>query len=369
MAMEKNKPSNKKPGRKLEKISKNDVTRPVLVENSERRFRGKTWHAIAVLILILTFFMFKVADYYPRKISLAHRPDFFGTTFSTKFCEELELDWKEVYSAILDDLKVKYIRIPVYWDEIEKTEGVYDFSNYDYLLNEGEKRGVKFILTTGRRVPRWPECHSPAWLNRKDIDAVKVDTLKMLKTVINRYKDRPSIEYWQVENEAFLGTFGVCPPLDEGFLQQEVDLVRSLDKRKIIITGSGELGFWRKEAKLGDIFGSTLYRVVYNSQFGFVKYPLPTAYYKMKAKLAGLTPDRVMVLELQAEPWVPKGKMIYLTEDGVSRSLSVDQFKANLQYAINLNFGRTYTWGTEWWYWQKKFGNPEYWRIAEEVFN
>jgi len=145
-------------------------------------------------------------------------------------------------------------------------------------------------------------------------------------------------------------------------------LVHSLDSRQIIITGSGELSSWRQEAKIGDIFGTTMYRVVYNNWFGFIRYPIPSIFYKIKASLAGLKPEQLMVLELQAEPWVPEGKMIYLNEKKLNKSMSVSQFRANLQYAINLNFKQTYVWGVEWWYWQKKYGNPEYWRIAENLF-
>lgn len=64
-----------------------------------------------------------------------------------------------------------------------------------------------------------------------------------------------------------------------------------------------------------------------------------------------------------------KGKMNYLTQKEIDRSMSVDQFKANLQYAINVNFKQTYVWGVEWWYWQKLYGNPEYWNIAKTLFN
>lgn len=330
--------------------------------------RRKIGLASLVIIVALAFYFLKLANYYPANIDLKHRPDFFGVTFSTKFCDELELDWKETYAAVLDDLKVKYIRIPVYWDDIEQKEGVYDFSKYDYLLQEGTKRGVKFIVTVGRRVPRWPECHNPAWLNHRDDVSVQVSTLETIRTIVERYRAYDSVEYWQVENEPFLDTFGVCPTLNPDFLKQEFDLVRSIDKRQVIITGSGELGSWNRQAKIGDIFGSTLYRVVYNSWFGFIKYPLPTLYYKIKARMAGLSPDRLMVMELQAEPWVPQGKMIYQSEEEVDKTMGIDQFRANLQYAINLNFQRTYIWGVEWWYFQKKYGNPEYWRIAEELF-
>lgn len=330
--------------------------------------RRKIWVASLIIVAAILFYVFKIADYYPRNMDLKHRPGFFGVTFSTKFCDELQLDWKETYQAVLDDLKVKYVRIPIYWDEIEQTEGVYDFSKYDYLLQEGAKRGVKFIVSIGRRVPRWPECHNPAWVNQMDDVSARAATLKTVRVIVERYRSYDSVEYWQIENEPFLGSFGVCPELDENFLKQEFDMVRSLDKRQTIITGSGELGSWNEQAKIGDIFGSTLYRIVYNSWFGFVKYPLPTSFYQLKAKLAGLSPERLMVLELQTEPWVPKGRMIYQTEEEINDTMSVDQFKANLQYAINLDFQRTYIWGVEWWYFQKKFGNPEYWRIAEGLF-
>jgi len=76
----------------------------------------------------------------------------------------------------------------------------------------------------------------------------------------------------------------------------------------------------------------------------------------------------MMVIELQTEPWVAKGNMVYLTEKEINKSMSVEQFKANLQYSINLDYNKTYLWGVEWWYWQKKYGNPEYWKIAELIF-
>ncbi len=324
---------------------------------------------IVIIAVALVIYLLKFATYYPSPRDLVSKKGFFGVTFSTKFSEELELDWQEVYTAILDELGVKQIRIPVYWDEIERVEGEYDFQDYDYLLNEGEKRGARFIITVGRRQPRWPECHSPAWLNLKDPSEIGGLTLKMVEAVVERYRDRASIEYWQVENEPYFGAFGVCPPLDEDLLLREVELVRSLDSRPMIITGSGEMSSWRREGKIGDIFGTTLYRVVYNSWFGYVKYPFSVGWYRLKAKLAGLEPERLMILELQAEPWVPQGKMIYLTESQVNRSMSVEQFKANLQYAINLDWQRSYAWGVEWWYWQKKYGNPEYWQIAARLFD
>lgn len=342
--------------------------------NKFKIFKKKHFKKIIIIklviffIVLLFFIFFKWLNYFPKNIDLNHNKDYFGITFSTKYCEELSLDYKEVYEEILTDLKVKNIRIPIYWDQIEKNENIFDYEIYDYLINEGEKYNVKFIISIGRRVPRWPECHSPHWLLTKSDEEVGLKTLKMIEDVVLRYKDRDSVEYWQIENEAFLSTFGVCPSLNEELLKDEFNLVEKLDDRKKIITSSGELKFWNNEAKIGDIFGTTVYRIVHNSWLGFVKYPFPEYFYKLKAKLAGINLDNMMVMELQTEPWVVNGSISQLSEEEINKSLSIDQFKANLQYSINMDLNRVYTWGVEWWYFEKKFGNPEYWEIARDLF-
>jgi hypothetical protein len=323
----------------------------------------------AGLLIILFLLSVKVFNNYPTDINLKHESGEFGATFSKKFCEELGLNWQEVYAAVLDDLKIRDLRLPAYWDEIEHVEGVYDFSDLDYMVKEAGSREARIIITLGRRQPRWPECHSPAWNNKKTPEESEASILRIIEATVNRYKDNNHIVYWQIENEAFLDTFGVCPPLNRSFLESEIALVRSLDDRKIMITASGELSSWKNEGQLGDIFGTTMYRVVYDKMFGFVRYPIPASFYRLKANLANIDYDRAVIIELQTEPWVAKGKMNYLTQAEVDRSMSIEQFKANLQYAINVDFKQTYVWGVEWWYFQKLYGNPEYWNIAKILFD
>jgi len=321
-----------------------------------------------ILPIILIVWFFKLANNYPRKIDLKYRPDYFGVTFSKKTAAVLNLDWRELYLAILDDLQVKQIRLPIYWDEIEKADGQYDFSDYDYLLTEGAKRNVKFIASIGWRLPRWPECHTPTWLKGSETEKIKNETLKMLEVTVNHYKDQTAIVYWQVENEPLLNVFGECPPADENFLRKETALVRSLDSRPIIISSSGELGSWKKEAQLADIFGATLYRVVWGKYTGYIRYPMPSWYYRLKAILAGVKPGRRFILELQAEPWAPTGLFSDLTPAQINKSFDLQQFKANTQYAINVNFDKAYLWGVEWWYSELKQGHGEYWALAKTLF-
>ena len=114
----------------------------------------KFWFILLIIFLIWTF---KIDKHYPSNINLSAKEDFWGVTYSPKFATELGLNWEETYSAIIDDLQVKNIRIPIYWDQIEANDGEYDFSKYDYIFDEGEQRGIRFIANIGWRLPRWPE--------------------------------------------------------------------------------------------------------------------------------------------------------------------------------------------------------------------
>jgi len=329
---------------------------------------GKYWPWLILASLVLLIYFFKFANNFPLRRDLKHKPNFFGVTFSTKFSNEIGLDWREVYLAILDDLKVREIRLPIYWDQIEKERGVYDFSDYDYIISEGAKRGVKFIANIGWRLPRWPECHAPDWASKKSLADTQSAALKMLEKVVDHYKNNEAITIWQLENEPFFDAFGVCPPSDENFFEQELALLKSKDSRPVMVSATGELSLWNKEAKYADIFGSTVYRVVWGKQTGYIRYPIPAWFYRFKAFLNGIKPENRYIVELQAEPWVPNGNMIYLPEKEARKSFNLEQFKANLQYAINIDFQKSYLWGVEWWYYQYKNGDKSYWELARTIF-
>ncbi len=325
------------------------------------------WLVLIVVSLSLILFM-KIFHNPQDNIKIASNPEFFGVTFSKKYATEIGLNWRELYFAILDDLKVKHVRLPIYWDEIEKEKGVFDYSDYDFMISEGAKRNVHFVINIGWRLPRWPECHAPGWTNKEDITEIQARTLVMLEKTVKRYQDNPAILYWQVENEPFLDTFGICPPSDEAFFAKEVALVKSLDKRPVIVSGPGELNMWRQEAKYGDIFGTTMYRVVWNKVIGYMRYPIPAWFYPLKAWFVGIPADKRIIAELQAEPWVPQGKIIYLSPGEAQYSFSLDQFKSNLQYALDTKFKKAYLWGVEWWYWQYKHGDKSFWDLARTLF-
>jgi len=323
---------------------------------------------LIIFIFIFLFYFLKNAKYYPKNFNLKASKDHFGVTYSDKFARELGLDSLKVHREIVNDLQVKYIRLPIYWDEVEKKEGEYDFSKYDKLVKEGEKNNVNYILSVGYRLPRWPECHFPKWLDVDDDKVLELKLLQYLKHSVDHFKKYDNVIYWQVENEPYLNSFGICPNYNENLLKKEVSLVRDLDDRQIIISASGELGGWEKENKLGDIFATTLYRVVYNPLVGYFRYPLPAWYYKVKARSNGVDVNNSLLIELQAEPWIKSGTLADIRPNEYNKSFDVRQFKANIDYSIKTNFKQVYFWGVEWWYLQKTIGNDDYWDLAKKVF-
>lgn len=290
----------------------------------------------------------------------------FGTTFSAIYARELGLDYKQAYLAILDDLGVKKMRLPVYWSEIESRAGEFDWTSLDFLVREAEKRDVELTLVVGRKVPRWPECYVPDWAEGLTGLAAEAALLNMERAVVERYRNSPVLARWQVENELFL-PFGVCPAPSPELLDKEITLVRSLDNRPIILTVSGELDPWWPAARASDILGISTYRVSWTPIIGLFPYPLQPLVYRLRAlPIQLLLGKQIIVMELQAEPWFVKP---IKEMDGEERALAFTSrdLLNNVEFAARAGFSEIYLWGAEWWYAEKTARRPELWEIAKEI--
>lgn len=295
----------------------------------------------------------------------------FGVTYSLTYIDDLELDYKEVYDAILDDLRVEYIRLPIYWNITEPELGNYNFEEYDYLIRKAEEKGVYLTAVVGRRQPRWPECHSPIWAQRFSESTQQRTILRNIETIVKRYKDSPAIIAWQVDNEPMFRIFGVCPEPDYNFLVEEVELVRSLDpSRPIQITDSGELSTWLETSYLADQLGISMYRITWNRHFGYWYYPLGPNFYIRHAQAVAPLVDRVIISELQAEPWFPDRPVAEVPLSEQYKSMNTEIFKNNIHFARRTQFDEAYLWGVEWWYWLKKQHNETaMWDSARALFS
>ena len=266
------------------------------------------------------------------------------------------------------------MRLPAYWDVLQADESNDDYSGVDFMLTEAGRRQAKVILVLGARQPRWPECHIPDWAKKLNIKDRQEKTLQFITKVVERYKNNPAVWAWQVENEPLLSSFGEgCDPPDQDFLKTEVELVRKLNNKPIIITASGELESWMIPMKLSDIFGTTLYRKVHDPLFGYVTYPLPPYFYNLKSTIVrailAKNNQKTIITELQVEPWSPTNNLVGTPIQKQVLLFPLDQFKDNVNFAQKTGFDEIYLWGVEWWYWMAKQGHPEYLDYAKTLFN
>lgn len=327
----------------------------------------KTKIKIWILILLLPGASLYVLSRRPLSAKISY-----GVSFSKFHADELKLDWKETFQALLDDLKVRHFRFSAHWPNTEPAEGKYNFTELDYQVSQAEKRGADFILAVGRRLPGWPECHEPEWASSLPKKEKEERILNYLTAVVKRYRHSPALRYWQVENEPFLAFFSRshCGSLDKEFLQSEIDLARELDPdHPVLMTDSGEFGNWFQAYRRGDVFGTSLYLYIWNRHLGPFRYPITPAFFRIKRSLVemwlGAKPS--LLIELSAEPWllqpIVTAPLVTLQE-----RMGVDKFNEVISFAKESGFDEQYLWGAEWWYWMKKLGFPEHWERARELF-
>ena len=328
----------------------------------------RRWQKILLAFAIIFAIIFVLQQNAGRSKNIEY-----GVTFSQPYARNLGLDWKRVYDDMLEDLGVKLIRIPIYWNELEKEQGKYDFSDMDYMLAKAKAENSKIILAIGKRLPRWPECHVPEWAGKLPQDSQNNAQLSYMEAVVRRYALDQTVVVWQVENEPFLSSFGPCPNLDVDFFNREIAFVKQLDpSRPILITDSGELSSWLRAGSRGDQFGSTYYRYVYSDVLKryWTNFYFPAWFYRLKAGVIRLFNHQkpVMIAELEAEPWTTAG-IINTPIEEQFKTMSLEKFNIITSLSAKTGFSPQILWGVEWWYWMRGQGHMEFWESVKSLIN
>jgi len=329
----------------------------------------KVWKKIILSLGVIMLFVWLVTLKAGPKAKVVD----YGATFSVPYAQGLGIDWKDAYKEAIIDLQIKKMRIPVYWDEVENNRDTYNWDDFDYMLNLAKDNNVQVVFAIGKRLPRWPECHVPGWAEKLSSVDEQNAQLSYMETVVRKYGSNASIIAWQVENEAFLGSFGPCPKLDTAFFDKEINLVKTLDpSRPILTTDSGELNWWIKASSRGDEFGTTYYRYVYSDVLKryWTNFYFPSWFYLFKGGIVRiLHPGKpVYIAELEAEPWTTAG-IPNTPIDQQFQTMSLDKFNTITRLAAETGYSPQYLWGVEWWYWMKQHGHPEFWERAKQLIH
>ena len=300
----------------------------------------------------------------------------YGVSFSVKYAQELGVDWKANFTALLDDMKIRNYRLMSYWDMVEPEQGKFNFVELDWQMNEAAKRGARVSLAVGMRQPRWPECHKPIWVGQMGRAERDNAIIAFNTAVVQRYKNHPALDSYQLENEAVNSWFGECTPedIDQKRLVREFDAIKRIDQEHPVYMSLSDQHGLPLNEPVPDKYGYSVYRIVWNDKTGpfkfYVTYPTPVWYHRLRALWIKTFKDRdVFIHELQIEPWGPVAT-VQLSLEEQNRSMGEKQIKQNVSFARKIGKPDIYTWGGEWWYWRKtKLNDPTLWETVRSELN
>jgi hypothetical protein len=337
--------------------------------------KHRFWQRLAIGLIAFIFLivagMFGLAQWYINKHK--SEPLTIGATFIPNYARYYDLNPKETFSAIVNDLGIKRLRLVSYWSEIEKNEGTYDWEELDWQMRAAEAAGVKVSLAIGLRQPRWPECHMPTWAERMSKHDWQPKLMSFIEDVVQRYKSSPALDSWQLENEYFLTVFGICPDHSRDRLIEEFNLVKRLDPNHTLVVSMSNNAIGTPiGAPTPDSWAISVYKRVWDKTITqrYFEYPIPAWYYAFRAGWTELTRGRpVFVHELQAEAWTPEEfggtKETPLIEQ--DKSMNPERLRDRIEYGRSTGMRTIDLWGAEWWYWRKvKHNDPGLWDTARE---
>ena len=325
-----------------------------------------------MLVILLMGSMYGIAQWYIH--SEYSQPLEMGVSFIPDYAASLGVDPQATMDALLD-IGVKHFRLVSYWSDAEPAPSQYDFSQLDWQFKKSEAAHAKIILSVGLRQPRWPECHAPSWVNINAPDSQWQPQLETyMQKVIERYRHSPSLQSYQLENEYFLGGFGICTNFDRQRLVNEYNLVKRLDPQHPVVVGrsNNALGLPVGQPQ-PDEFSISVYKRVWDAgvTHRYLEYPQPAWFYGFIAGTQKIFNHRdMMVAELQAEAWPPNGQSIQQTSlSEQNKSLNAQRLQARFGYGKATGMRQIYLWGAEYWYYrQQALHDPSLWQVAHQEF-
>jgi len=298
----------------------------------------------------------------------------FGFTFSIKHANYLKQNCTQTLKNILDSYQWDSIRLAFYWDVIMPTPTDWELSAYQEILDLVKKYDIKIVPTIGYRSPRWPERHFPRWVPNLSQTEFQENLLSYSKKLTLALKDNDQIEAWQIENEPFENTWG-----QDGFdireiYQKEINLVKNLDKRPIIVS----YGYkpWQKTFYSPD-FPEDIVGLDFYSKLGIkikhipvymdlYQYPFQTLRFKKDIDFIKSKDKQAWVMEIQAEPWDYKFIDLKNKKD-IERTISPNCFMKNIQTIKKADIDKAFVWGVESWELLDKDYRKEFYRVLKEM--
>jgi hypothetical protein len=158
-------------------------------------------------------------------------------------------------------------------------------------------------------------------------------------------------------------------------LVSEFNMIKYEDpKHPVLISRSNNWVGIPLGAPTPDRFSVSVYKRVWDATLTkrYFEYPQPAWTYATLAGAEEIVSGRDMVIhELQAEPWPPRGQEIKdTTIDEQFKSMNPERLRDRIEFGKATGMRSLDLWGAEWWYWLKvKDGDPSVWNVVKDAVN
>lgn len=307
--------------------------------------------------------------------------------------------WQDSLEQILE-LGLSPIRLAVQWDQVEKAQGQFDFTEIDEALAICAKHRAKVILCVGAKTPRWPEVHLPDFC-KSAATAIPGDELdtsdsgigiwlgQYIETTVKRYANNPTVEAFQIENEPLEAFGDPKRSIPLASLSNESRaahrIVESTIQSIAVTMGAGltgTLGQMKTEYQqildhlmggliASDWVGLDLYQKGYGRLYGITgsftagaDEWLQAQEFVRRIKAAGKQP---FVAELQAEPWEADSDRLDYKNPTGNRSFAPADCLTVFDRASKIGVDTILLWGLEFQVACSKQGNQAWLNATRQI--
>lgn len=319
-----------------------------------------------------------------------------GVSYSQRRAASLGLDYQAGFRQVLG-MHFKVVRLAVYWDDVDAN----GYGSTDWLVAQAAAAGQPVVLTVGMKSLGWPEFFIPDRYQPRVADGSDVaqdpdlsaGALAFVANTVQRYREYPNVVRWQVENEPFNRAGPHRWWIGRQLLAQEVDIVRSLDRRPVILNVFGHFDMTldqlssRSGLTLGGLLGfdadsaerDSLGLLVSGDTIGFDLYTRIGYKVLGREAVAQASPDWDVYLARWRQTAAGQGKSTWVTEMQAEPWEADPSERANPKTFAAGDLQRMFAdlketgqptvllWGAEYWLWRLENGDPTWLEAARQI--
>lgn len=304
-----------------------------------------------------------------------------GLNFSPQRATRLGLDPHDVFTAILQQIQARNLRLSLYWDELAPQPGQFDFYEIRWYLDRAQECGCGVLLTVGMTAQARPWLYPPYWLRDAALPSpdgrigtqgrLAANLLLGLERGVAYLADYDAIEAWQVEPGIPEDAIQVRQPdwfIDPLLIKKETEIVREVDARhRPVLTGNptarrGWRRYWPGPSQSIRAHQIELVPSSDTAEQGLWRHFAPLILQTAMASFVGrqiwITEAATVCARRRDAPEYHRPHCDGSPEEAIRRA----------EFVSRIGVSRIYLRGAESWLLMHRRGDSRWWRAAQELF-